>query len=90
MTTRDDRYWTVDLPGMSAEKADDLLRSAARIGLTGTAVDPRRWLTRHLDVDTVDALLRKLSDSPAEPGDEVILTALVDDIREWRGRAQTE
>jgi len=75
---------------MSAEKADDLLRTAIRLGLTGTAVDPQRWLTRHLDLDTVDALLRKLTDSRAEPGDEAILTALVDDVREWREQAQAK
>ena len=57
-----DRYWSVDLVGLSEQGANAVVRFAehAEAGVHGTTVDPTAWLTLHLDRDTVEGLVRAL------------------------------
>lgn len=57
-----DAYWSVDLPGLSESGAARLIEHAAEVGVAegGAAVDPRSWLTLHMDRETVETLAEGL------------------------------
>lgn len=57
------RYWSVDLPGLDRSSAESLVRYAADAGMSdaGAAVDPREFLTLHLDKSTAIAVSAALS-----------------------------
>jgi hypothetical protein len=57
-------YWSVDIPGLTEPRAAQLLaivRAAGIEAVNGSAVDPSRWLTLHLDRSSVEALARALA-----------------------------
>ena len=48
-----DRYWTVDLPGLTEEDAEQIAAADYPGVIGASSVDPRISLTLHLDVETV-------------------------------------
>jgi hypothetical protein len=75
-------YWSLDLPGLTESQATDLLCVAeARHGIVGgSAIDPKAWLTLHVDRSTAEtiaaALVRLSDDHIAESMGEVVATWL--------------
>jgi hypothetical protein len=60
----DDRYWAVDLPGLTEEGAAVILSAARRLNLTGpSALNPKTFLTLALDRETVMTLASTLRDA---------------------------
>jgi len=79
MSQEDFPYWSVDLPGLDAPGARKLLDVADEsLGIKGTAVDPRNWLTWHMDSATVEILRNALLDS----GDEKCLS-MIEELTDW-------
>jgi len=74
-------YWSIDMPGLderrAAELADLVRRSDA--GIVPTLVDPRLWLTVHLDRETVEVIRDALASAPAT----ATTAALVESFDEW-------
>ena len=62
MTEQEWPYWSVDLPGLTAQDADALLKDASSLSsvVGATVVDPHDWWTEHLDRATVSVLVRGL------------------------------
>lgn len=90
MTSRwEQRYWSVDVPGLDAAGAAELAAHARQLpGVSGpSGVDPDVWLTQHLDRDTVAMLLRALTAALATGGlnsDEGWeVGQLADDLQGW-------
>lgn len=84
MGDRDDKYWSIDVPGLSESKAEALLGHAEVIlGLSGTAVDPVRWLTRHLDVDTVRSIVRAFEVAGLHDDDQAVVDGVREDFANW-------
>jgi hypothetical protein len=78
---RDERYWAVDLPGLSGDQAEELLDTARALGLqTGTALDPGVFLTLALDEATVRTLAEALRNT-TEGG--ATRDAFLEDLEEW-------
>lgn len=79
-------YWAVDLPGLSRPQAEELLGIAQQAGMSygGTTVDPREFLTLHLDRDTVLTILWALNARlQNEPFDPAAVAGVADILREW-------
>lgn len=85
-------YWTVDLPGLDREGAEQVLgwAKSRRLGEGGSLVDPAAFLTLHLDRDTVETLVAALSASAAETGGpeqgdvgRVIAGGILEVFRDW-------
>lgn len=90
MTSRwEQRYWSVDAPGLSAAGAAELASAARRMsGVVGAVeVDPDAWLTQHLDRETVETLVSALSIALAVGGFDPSVTwgiqQLVEDLQGW-------
>lgn len=83
------RYWSVDAPGLDAAGAAELVGHAGALaGVRGaTAVDPDIWLTQHLDRETVTALVATLSvalESGVLDADTAWgMRQLVEDLQAW-------
>lgn len=100
MTSRwEQRYWSVDAPGLDAAGAAALATHAVQLpGVSGASgVDPDVWLTQHLDRDTVAMLLRVLTVAMATGGLEADegweVRQLADDLQAWldaTGRSVSE
>jgi hypothetical protein len=58
-----DGYWSIDAPGLDAQGAGYLAEAASKLPqvIGATAVNPDRWLTRHLDAETVRAVVQGLN-----------------------------
>ncbi|WP_203338305.1 hypothetical protein [Nocardioides limicola] len=88
--TEQDAYWSIDIPGLSEKQAGMLLEYAsAQFGLRGSAVDPSIWLTRHLDVGTVEAVVRRLSSEELDSEEESTVQGVRDDYSEWLDAAES-
>jgi hypothetical protein len=87
-------YWAVDLPGLSQTQAEALLAMAHHAGMPngGTVVDPRRFLTLHLDGFSVQSLLRALNFAMSEvqQTDLQIVAGIVEVLREWNETASSQ
>lgn len=86
---RDQRYWSVDAPGLDSAGAAALVHHAGQLrGVLGaTGVDPDRWLTQHLDRDTVRLLLRALAVAAEaealDPDEKWAIGQLAEDFQGW-------
>jgi hypothetical protein len=86
-----DRYWSIDLPGLNQDQAEELIGIAERAGMLsygGSVVDPGRFLTFHLDKETVDSLRRALAFAQVHHGlssesDRMIVAAVLEELDEW-------
>jgi hypothetical protein len=77
----EDRYWAVDLPGLTEEGAAAILAAAKRLDLVGpSALDPTTFLTIAMDRDTVIALATVLRRAP-EPDD--VVTGVLEAFDAW-------
>lgn len=78
--TPEDRYWAVDLPGLTEEGAAAILKAAKGLNLVGpSAVDPKTFLTVAMDRDTVVGLATALRCAP--DSDEV--TGVLEEFDAW-------
>lgn len=80
----DDAYWSVDLPGLKESGAALLIERAAEFGVSdgGTAVDPQRWLTLHMDRETVEEIAEGLRAIGGSAG-----YGLLGTLEEWLDRS---
>lgn len=77
----EDRYWAVDLPGLTEEGAAAILNAAKHLSLTGPdALNPKTFLTIALDRDTVIGLASALRRA-AEVDDTV--PGLLEEFDAW-------
>ena len=83
-------YWSLDLPGLSGAKAQELLKIAERSGMSfgETLVDPAQFLTMHLDGPTVEAIHDALSRTrestdKANQSAAVLVTGFIELLEEW-------
>jgi hypothetical protein len=88
METSDWHYWSLDLPGLTEAQAADLLGTAQGKGLAeGSIVDPRRFLTLHMDRVTVECLrdaLKVASNVPGLSSDTArVCAGMMEDFSEW-------
>jgi hypothetical protein len=65
----DDRYWSIDVPGLTEAEAKELLEwvEAKQLRWFGSAsaVDPASFLTLHLDHDSAQMIYDGLMSNPA-------------------------
>lgn len=74
-------YWGIDIPGLRESQAADVA-SLIRQSETGTEpilVDPKLWLTLHLDRETVEAMRAALMST----GRSMITASLIESLDEW-------
>jgi hypothetical protein len=89
MSARDWPYWSVDLPGLSQAQAVEMISAAERAGLPsgGAAIDPREFLTMHLDRRTVEdlhhALTSDLVTLPSASEELSIILGFAEILKEW-------
>jgi hypothetical protein len=83
-------YWSLDLPGLSQAKAQELLGMAERAGMSfgGTLVDPAQFLTLHVDRPTVEVIRdvlsrRRESSDMASQSDGVMINGFIELLEEW-------
>ncbi len=80
-------YWSLDIPGLGEAEAREVLALAIKQGLTpfGDVVDPRMFLTLHLDRDSVAALAAAVARArlTASGEESVILAGLAEVFEEW-------
>lgn len=77
-------YWSVDIPGLGEQQADELTRYAEeQLDLRGSSINPDLFLTMHVDRDTVQAMALAMSSSSHEP----IVGAVLESMTEWLGSA---
>jgi hypothetical protein len=79
-------YWSVDIPGMTESQAHELLAWLAKSmpSLIGIPADPAKFLTVHMDRDSVNAIRHALTrDQDVNP----ITDGLIDMIDEWLDQA---
>lgn len=81
----DDRYWSVDLQGLDEAGATVIVGVAESLPgvIGGQAVDPRTWLTLHLDRDTVESLAAALRAAPST----TIGASMFQEFDEWLASA---
>ncbi len=78
---RDDRYWAVDLPGLTEAGAAAILTAAEALNLTGPcALSPRTFLTLALDRDTVTRLASALRSTE---GSDDVVPSLLEEFDAW-------
>lgn len=76
-----EEYWSVDLPELSQEGAALLVERAGEFGVPdgGSAVDPRSFLTLHMDRETAATLAEGLRAAGGhQPG-----VGLLGIVEEW-------
>ena len=79
--TPEDRYWAVDLPGLTEGGAAAILEAAKRLNLIGpSALDPTTFLTVAMDRDTVVGLATALRRAP-ESND--VVTGVLEVFDAW-------
>jgi hypothetical protein len=89
MTENDDwHYWSLDLPGLTETQAVNLLGVVKGKGLAeASIVDPRKFLTLHLDRVTVECLrdaLKVVSNISGLPsGTNRVCAGMMEDFGEW-------
>jgi len=77
----EDRYWAVDLPGLTAEDAAAVLRMAGGLAVTGpSAIDPKIFLVLTLDRETAIRLASAVR--RAEQSEETI-PAILEELDAW-------
>lgn len=96
MTSRwDDRYWSIDVLGLDAKGASELVNHARTLPVvhSASAVNPDLWLTQHLDRDTVATLTQALSAAiqGTKLGSEEAwqIEQIVGDLRDWLESTET-
>lgn len=79
--TSEERYWAVDLPGLSQEDAAQVIRIARQLNITGpSALDPKTFLTLSLDRETAARLAAALR--RAEQIEETV-PAILEELEAW-------
>lgn len=84
-----ERAWSLDVPGLTQDVADGLVSLLqAGHGLDASAVDPKRWLTLHLDAPSVRSLRSALQVAVAastDPGGVEVagLQSLIEEFDQW-------
>ena len=83
---RKSAYWSVDIPEMTRYQAQELLTLLAKSNPTlhGIPVDPAKFLTIHMDRDSVNAIRHALAGDPIENS---ITEGLIEIIDEWLDQA---
>ena len=84
-------YWSIDFPGIGPERAQAIVDAAKRLDLAteGIIADPEVYMTLHLDLDTVVALERALTQASAlRESDGVSLDSVLAALAEWRSRRE--
>lgn len=82
--------WNVEVAAVSPTVASELVQLLAQIGHEAQAIDPKRWLTWHLDHASVEALSigLKAATQGREVDDSVVragLQSLLEDCESWLG-----
>lgn len=87
MISERDQSWSLDLPGLTQARAEELVSFARDSGLCkfAAAVDPSLFLTMHLDRASVEALLHVIATRPGTPdkSEQMTLRGLAEDLEEW-------
>ena len=79
-------YWSVDVVSLSESGARKLLEIAdSDLGVEGTLVDPKRFLTMHMDRSTVEILVKALEKLDGEESQ-----SMLEDMTEWLLSANSE
>jgi hypothetical protein len=80
MAQRSDYYWSVDLPGLTKQGAEELLTFVADgHDIHGSAVNPDLFLTLHIDRDTAETLSKALKNEKDDP----VAQSLLGVVNEW-------
>jgi inorganic triphosphatase YgiF len=82
-------YWSIDAPGLDEAAATQLARTARSLrGVSAaTPVNPKKWFTRHLDIESVQFLKEAIEvavDSGkllSEQREQAL--SVLEDYREW-------
>ena len=74
-----DYYWSVDIPGLTAGPAALLADRAIADGYPASPVDPRDFLTMHMDRGTVEILRDALTALPGRTGGSQGLLEILSD-----------
>lgn len=83
---RKSAYWSVDIPEMTRGQAEELLALLVKSNssLQGIPVDPAKFLTVHMDRDSVNVIRHALAGDPIENS---IADGLIEIIDEWLEQA---
>jgi len=73
------RYWSVDLPGLDEAGAEKVAGSRYRGVVGAAALDPRTYLTLHLDVESV----RHVVDFARRHDRDEVVDAIVQEFESW-------
>ena len=82
-------YWSIDVPGLNESGADRLAEAARSLPgvVTAVPVDPKKWFTQHLDVESVQFIVMvvEVAVSSGELSEERYAQAssLLEDCRQW-------
>lgn len=83
MTDDTDRYWSVDVPGLTEDQASQLVEwvKEMQFGWFGNAIaaDPEKWYSMTLDPDTARTVLEGLRRAGTTDN------AVAEDLAEWLG-----
>jgi hypothetical protein len=88
----DGGYWSLDIPGLTREKAERLLRSVEDLGLEygASTVDPTRFLVLILDEGSIRGLAEALRASASETTSQtgsastrLVVDGLLEDCDKW-------
>lgn len=83
-----EKYWSVDLPGLTESGAAELVNRADEFGVPdgGDVVDPHTFLSLHLDRQTVEAMVESLRSGVAREPE--VATSLTGVLEEWLDTSQ--
>jgi hypothetical protein len=74
-------YWSLDIPGMTADQALQVVSAIKARGLAPDAllVDPANFLTLHLDRESVEAIAAGLAEVRSNP----VSNGLRESLEDW-------
>lgn len=74
-------YWGIDIPGLRERQAFDVanLIRQSDTGMVPSLVNPKLWLTLHLDRETVEAMRDALMSAERT----IVTTSLIESFDEW-------
>lgn len=78
-------YWSIDMPGLDERRAVELAGLVRRSvdGIVPTLVDPKLWLTLHLDRETAEVIREALASATPT----AVTSSLVESFDEWLDQA---
>jgi hypothetical protein len=90
-------YWSVDIPGMSEAQAQQVggFAEGAGIGVGATVVEPKLFMTLHIDRSTVSSVMSALEaalsgTSSSGAADLRVMSGILEAMQEWLEQAALE